>query len=153
MGCAVWLTPTCITSWFVCSLHRLIITWSISTSLISRGTVESGVLLKPSSGEVTIIASRICLSSLCFIATQNKEKQQKNQSVLVLWKFLSLHQSHVTSILRKWPLGGNASSHKSLHDLYPTCVHHQPRLHTNSKTGNLLCSSLSRRQCICWVER
>lgn len=28
---------------------------------------------------------------------------------------------------------------KTLHDLQPTLLHHQPRLHTNSNTSNLLC--------------
>lgn len=53
LRCTVRLTPPCVTSWFACSLYMLIITWSISTSLISRGTVVFGVVLKSSSDTVT----------------------------------------------------------------------------------------------------
>lgn len=34
--------------------------------------------------------------------------------------------------MQKWPLGGNASSHKSLRDLCPTYVHHEAQLRTDS---------------------
>lgn len=148
MRCTVRLTPPCLTSWLACSLYMLIITWSISTSLISRGTVVFGVVLKSSSDTVTC---HLFVITLFHCNTKWRKKTEKSVCVS------SLEVCESPSVacdlrMRKWPLRGNASSHKSLHDLYPTCVHHRPRLHTSSKTGNLLCSSLSRRQCVCWVE-
>lgn len=96
MGYAVRFTPPGITSMFV----MLIITWPISTRLISHGTVAFRVILKSSSDTVTIFFSHVFVYNHVVSLQHkiNKEKEmRKAVCVLVLSKFVRLHHSHATS--------------------------------------------------------
>lgn len=78
MGCAVRLTPPCITSWFVCSLQTLVITCSISTSLISHGTVAFEAVLKSSSDTVTAFLSHV-FGRQHSVSLQHRVKKQSRK--------------------------------------------------------------------------